>query len=98
MLIWEFSNPLKENDFNSLTIKDVFNEHQPFSQEIEEINNEEPRLPIPSISIVQKAISNILTYVAAPQSKESDQASEVLESFGRELESQSINFMKKRSM
>ncbi|MBW0508778.1 hypothetical protein O181_048493 [Austropuccinia psidii MF-1] len=98
MLILELLNPLKENDFNNLTIKDVFNEHQPFSQEIEEMNTEEPTLPMPSISIGQKAISNILTYVAASQSKELDQVSEVLESFGRELEDQSINCRKQTSM
>ncbi|MBW0533396.1 hypothetical protein O181_073111 [Austropuccinia psidii MF-1] len=88
----------RHHDFNNLTIKDVFHEHQPFSQGIKELNTEEPTLSMPSISIVQKAISNILTYVAASPSKESDQVSEVLESFGRELEAQSINFRKQRLM
>ncbi|MBW0563957.1 hypothetical protein O181_103672 [Austropuccinia psidii MF-1] len=70
IFISEILSPLKENDFNNLTIENDFNENQPFYQDIEELNTEEPTPPMTLMYIVQKAISDVLTYMSAYSSKE----------------------------
>ncbi|MBW0475601.1 hypothetical protein O181_015316 [Austropuccinia psidii MF-1] len=88
MAISKLLNEEKQNNYEQLTIKEIFKDSTENSEELDNVAVEEPAIPIPSSSEVRSSINLILNYISQTHDYDTDNINDVLEACSQYLESQ----------